>query len=155
MRENTERRRTRRTKLRPVEYEITWGGDPEDASVTTRGMVTIEGLNAWVQEVLADPRYRPGFRVLVDSRQLDWGSFSSEDVRKRIELFAKDAVRLGHAHIAVVARVPVDYGMLRMEQTYIKLHSELEIEMGVFLSFEDARRWLSEAPAPDSVFDSA
>jgi len=33
-----------------MEYEITWGGDPEDACVTTRGEASLEGFGAWMQK---------------------------------------------------------------------------------------------------------
>ena len=145
--------RFQRVKLLPVEYEITWDGDPEDASVTTRGTATVDGLDTWVQEALSDPRYRRGLRVLVDYRQLDWSDLSSADVHDRIELYVKDSVRLDHARVAVVMGAPVDFGMARMEQAYAAIDPELEIEIGVFWSIEKARQWLSEEPAPDS--DSA
>jgi hypothetical protein len=168
MRENIEKRRPRHTEDRSpclcgfsesnyvlVEYEITWGGDPEDASVTTRGMATVDGLNTWVQEALSDPRYRRGLRVLADYRQLDWSDLSSADVHDRIELYVKDSVRLDQARVAVVMGAPVDFGMARMEQAYVAIDPELEIEIGVFLSIGNARQWLSEAPAPDSDSASA
>ncbi|MGD0167633.1 MAG: hypothetical protein ABSC51_10185 [Gaiellaceae bacterium] len=134
-------------------YEITWGGDPEDACVTTWGTASIEGLDAWIQEGLSDPRYRPGMHVLIDHRQLDWSGLSSEDVHERVALFARDAVRLDSARAAVVMRSPVEFGMARMEATYIDLEPELGIAIRIFFSIEDAREWLRERIAADD--DSA
>ena len=137
-----------------MKYEITWGGDPEDAGVTARGVATVEGLNTWVQEGLSDPRYRPSLRVLVDYTQLDWSGLSATDVHERIALYAKDAIKLDHARVALVMRAPVDFGVARMEQAYVELHPELEIEIGVFFSIDAARRWLGTFPAPDPPADS-
>ena len=136
-------------------YEITWGGDPEDATVTTWGTATIEGLDAWVQEGLSDPRYRPGMHVLIDNRQLDWSGLSLEDVHKRVELFVRDAVGLDSARAAVVMGAPVEFGIARMEQAYVEIEPELAIKIRIFLSIEDAREWLreqiaAEADSPDS-----
>jgi hypothetical protein len=133
-----------------MEYEITWGGDPEDARVTTWGTATLEGLDAWVQEGLSDPHYRPGMHVLIDHRQLDWSNLSPANVHERIEHFARAAGRLDSARAAVVMRAPVDFGLARMEQAYIDLHPTLKIEIGVFLSIEDARDWLRERIAADA-----
>jgi len=137
-----------------VEYEIIWGGDPEDASVTTWGSATIEGLDTWVQEGLSDPRYRPGMRVLIDHSGLDWSELTPEDIHRRIELFVKDAGRTGHISAAVVMRAPVDYGIARMEQAFIELHPEVQIDLGVFFSVEEAREWLRTLPKPNPPADS-
>jgi len=137
-----------------VEHEIIWGGDPEDASVTTWGSATIESLDAWVQEGLSDPRYRPGMRVLIDHSQLDWSELTPADIQQRIELFAKDAGRTGHISAAVVMRAPVDYGIARMEQAFIELHPEVQIDLGVFFSVEEARKWLRTLAKPNLPADS-
>jgi hypothetical protein len=131
-------------------YEITWGGDPEDARVTTWGMASIEGLGAWIQEGLSDSRYRAGMRVLIDHRELDWGDLSVEDVRERVKLFLGDTVGLDSARAAVVMRAPVDFGIARMEEAYIDMESELKIKIEVFFSIEDAREWLREQIAADT-----
>jgi hypothetical protein len=132
-----------------VEYEITWGGDPEDARITTWGTASIEGLDAWVHEGLSDARFRPGMHLLIDHRRLDWSGLSPQDVRDRIELFARDAAHLDSARAAVVMRAPVDFGIARMEQAYVELQPELNFELGVFLTIEDAREWLREQITAD------
>ena len=134
-------------------YEITWGGDPEDACVTTWGTATIEGLDAWVHEGISDSRYRPGMHVIIDNRRLDWSGLSPEDVHKRTEFFLRNTALLDRARAAVVMRAPVEYGIARMEQAYVELEPELKIEIGIFLSIEDAREWLREQIAEDA--DSA
>lgn len=127
-----------------MEHEISWGGAPEDARVTTWGTATLEGLDAWVQEGLSDPRYRSGMHVLIDHRRLDLSGLSAANVHERIELFARSVARLDTARAAVVMGSPVDFGIARMEQAYIAMHPDLQIEIGVFLSVEDARQWLRE-----------
>lgn len=133
-----------------MEYEITWGGDPEDASVTTWGTATAEGLDAWVQEALSDSRFHAKMRFLADYRQLDWSGLSPNDVHNRVELFAKDAAHLDSARLAVVMGTLVDFGIARMEQAYIELDPDLEIKTRVFFAIEDAREWLGEQPAADA-----
>lgn len=131
-------------------YEITWGGDPEDATVTTWGTATIEGLDAWVQDGLSDSRYRSGMHVIIDNRRLDWSGLSPDDVHKRVEHFARDAARLDSARAAVVMGAPVEFGIARMEQAFVELESELKIKIRIFLSIEVARKWLREQIAEDT-----
>jgi glucan biosynthesis protein len=133
-----------------VEFEITWGGDPEDASVTTWGTATAEGLDAWVQEALSDSRFHAKMHFLIDHRQLDWSDLSPNDVHKRVELFARNAVHLDSARIAVVMGALVDFGIARMEQAYVELDPDLKIKIRVFFSIEDAREWLRERTAADA-----
>jgi hypothetical protein len=133
-----------------MEYEITWGGDPEDACVTTRGEASLEGFGAWMQEGLSDPRYREGISFIVDHRELDWSGVSLKGVQDRIELFKQDSNRIGRVRAAMVMRAVVDFGLARMYQAYIELQPDLQIEIGVFTSIEDAREWIRERKAADA-----
>ena len=133
-----------------MEYEITWGGDPEDARVTTRGEASLEGFDAWVQEGLSDPRYREGMSIIIDHRALDWSGISLGDVHERLELFRRETDRVGRIRAAMVMRAVVDFGLARMYQAYIETQPNLLIEVGVFLSIEDARKWLRERKAADA-----
>ena len=136
-----------------MEYEITWGGDPEDACVTTRGEAALEGFDAWVQEGLSDPRYHAGMSVIVDHRALDWSGVSLKDVQARLELFRRDTNRMGSIRTAMVMRAVVDFGLARMYQAYVEMQPDLQIEIGVFSSIEDAREWIREQKAADATSD--
>jgi hypothetical protein len=133
-----------------MEYEISWGGDPEDACVTSRGEASLEGFYAWAQEGLSDPRYREGMSVVVDHRELDWSHISLKDVQERIELFERDSPRFGRIRTAMVMRATVDFGLARMYQAYVELQPDLQIEIGVFTSIEAAREWIRERKAADA-----
>jgi hypothetical protein len=134
-----------------VEYEITWGGDPEDACVTTRGEASLEGFDAWMQEGLSDPRYREGMSFILDHRELDWSGISIDDVQERIELIRRESNHFGRIRVAMVMRAVVDFGLARMYQAYIELQSDVQIEIGVFTSIDDAREWLRERKAADAA----
>jgi len=123
-----------------MQYEIEWGGDPEDLTVNTFGRATVEGLNGWVHEVLTDRRYRPGIGVLVDHRRLDWTSMTSHDLRRRAGLFLRDDDRIGPTRAALVAGRPVDYGLMRMVVAYLGGRAAFHAE--VFYSLDEARAWL-------------
>lgn len=134
-----------------MEYEITWGGDPEDASVATRGTVALEGFDAWMQEGLSDPRYRDGMSIIVDHRELDWSDVSLKDVQERIELFRRNTKRVGRIRAAMVMRSTVDFGLARMYEAYVEMQPDLQIEIGVFISIDDAREWIRGRKAVDAA----
>jgi hypothetical protein len=123
-----------------MDYEIEWGGDPENVLVTTSGRATVEGLDAWVQEVLSDPRYRPGIRVLIDHQKLDWTSMTKDDLRRRARLLLRDKERIGWTRAALVTDRPVDYGLMRMIAGYLGERASFDTD--IFYSFEKARDWL-------------
>lgn len=125
-----------------MEYEITWGGDPEDACVTSRGKVSLEGFVAWMQEGLSDPRYHDGMSIIVDHRELDFSDMLPQDVQERLELFRRETNRVGRIRAAMVMRSAVDFGLARMYEAYVEMQPDLQIEIGVFTSIEDAREWL-------------
>jgi hypothetical protein len=134
-----------------MEYEITWGGDPEDASVTTRGSVSLEGFDAWMQEGLSDRRYHDGMSIIVDHRELDWSDISLKDVQERLELFKRNTNRVGCIRAAMVMRSAVDFGLARMYEAYVEMQPDLQIEIGVFISIDDAREWIRGRKLADAA----
>ncbi|HEY5159436.1 MAG TPA: hypothetical protein VII83_00035 [Gaiellaceae bacterium] len=134
-----------------MEYEIIWGGDPEDVCIRTRGVATVEGFSAWLLEGISDPRKRPGLRVLIDHRQLDTSRMSIEDVERRVEIAAREEPHFDDVHVAVVVEREVDFGIQRMLGSLFEARPELRSILRVFRSIDEARLWLATFPAPDSA----
>jgi hypothetical protein len=124
-----------------MEYQITWGGDPEDVMVVTSGDASVEELDAMVQDVTADPRFRHGMKVLLDHSSLRLWAMSNDDVRRRADLVKRDTERVGRQRVAFVTGSPVDFGIGRMLQG---LTADTGIEGGVFDSVAAARDWLRD-----------
>jgi hypothetical protein len=123
-----------------VRYELSWDGDSEDLPVTMSGVAEVEELGAF-REALADPRWRPGLRILIDERQVDWSAMSAADIERRVDLLAR-AMATTRSHTAVVLGRSLDYGLVRMEQALVERRVPLQLE--VFMSLEDARAWLHD-----------
>ncbi len=124
-----------------MEFVITWGGDPEDVSVVTSGVATVEGLREMSDAVLADPRYESGMFALIDHSQLDWTLMTPAAVRRRAGDLADILARSGGSRIAAVVATPADFGVLRM----VQLTSDDVLDTGVFYSRDEARAWLRGA----------
>lgn len=136
-----------------MEYEIHRGGDPEDVRVVVSGAVTVDELDAWVQEALADPSFRPGLRVLVDHRLADWTGLTTDDLVHRADLLARDAERIGYHRVAWVASRKVDFGLGRMLDTLMQDRTQFDIEL--FDDIGDARAWLRDPVESEDAPDSA
>jgi hypothetical protein len=126
-----------------MQYEIRWGGVWEDVLVTTTGKVTVEQLDAWVQEVLADPRFRPNLRVIVDHRLAEWDHLTVGELRRRIDILVRDADRIGHQRGAWVVGRPVDFGIGRMLQAFAE--GRWRVEWRICSDLDAARAWLQHA----------
>jgi len=86
--------------------------------VRTSGQASLDGLNAFFQEVLQDSRWRPGMRALLDDRGLDWSTMRARDLQARIEGIAAERERIGKAQVATVVARTLDYGLQRMMQAF-------------------------------------
>ena len=130
-------------------HEIRFCGEPdeiEDVHVTTFGTASVDGLAAMAQAGFDDPRFRPGARILIDHRHLDWRRMSSDDIRLRAErMAAEEAPLLAGCRVAIVARGPAEFGVVRMLLTYAELDTDVELD--IFPTLEQARAWLAAAPA--------
>ena len=124
-----------------MEYQIIWGGDPEDLMMVTSGDASVEELDAMVQEAMADARFRHGMKVLIDHTSLRLWAMSNEDVGRRADLVKRDSQLLGRQRVAFVAGSPVDFGIGRMLQG---LTSSTGLDAAVFDSVAEARQWLRD-----------
>jgi hypothetical protein len=123
-----------------VKHSIRFGGDPEDVSIVTSGAVSLDGLDAVVNGLLADVRYRPGMTLLFDHSRLDWSRLYAEDLVRRLHIALKDADLIGPSRIAVVASDP------RMAEAHTLRHDEPT--WAAFSNVGDGRAWLNvRAPA--------
>jgi hypothetical protein len=128
-----------------VQYDIAWGGDPEDVLLTTRGRVSVGDLHEMIRAGLADPQFREGMKILIDHTQATWWSLSNEEILDRAELIRADAEKIGRQRVAFVMGSKVDFGIGRMLQSHISDLSRIQFE--VFGTAAEARAWLEQQSA--------
>ena len=127
-----------------MDYTFTWGEGPEDVRVETSGAIDVDALDAMVEEALADPRFRPGMRVLVDHTRATWAGVDGAEVRRRVELVRAQADRLGRQRVAFVVAGRIDLGVARMLAAYAA--DGVAFDFRVFPTVPAAREWLSARP---------
>jgi hypothetical protein len=127
-----------------MDYTFTWGEGPEDVRVETSGAIDVDALDAMVEEALADPRFRPGMRVLVDHTRATWAGVDGAEVRRRVELVRAQADRIGRQRVAFVVAGRVDLGVARMLAAYAA--DGIAFDFRVFPTVPAAREWLSARP---------
>jgi hypothetical protein len=133
-----------------MEAVLTWTAEfpeagPADVIVRTAGVATLAGLDEWTRAVLRDERRRPGMRLLVDHRRLDWSGFTRADVMRRVDAVLAELVNARASAIAVVLGSPLAYGLQRMMQAYSADGAERAgVRFGAFRTIDDAEHWLAE-----------
>ncbi len=134
-------------------YALSWGGDPEDVTVTAHGDVTAELVAEYTREALADPRSRPGMLILIDYRDADLSRLTQADLDQRLAAMTRDATPLQGGRLAIVVGQPVDFGIMRMLHQRGDLLLEragIDFERHVFESIDEGRAWLATFAPSDA-----
>ncbi len=94
-----------------------------------------------VEELVADPRFRPGMPILFDDYGADVRNVSVEDVKALAHHFVRLSPELGSARAAMLVSEPLTFGVARMFEQYA---SNASLTFSVFYRREEAVRWLLE-----------
>jgi hypothetical protein len=125
-----------------VDHSFTWGGDPEDVLLAVSGEASAAEFIAITDELVSDPRYRPGASMIFDYRELDLSSMSAGVLKGLAAGIAERREQVGPARIATVFSRNVDYGVYRMFAAFSE--TQTLVTGGQFWSLEEARAWLRE-----------
>jgi hypothetical protein len=127
-----------------MDYSITWGGDPEDVSLTTGGVVHIRDLEAMMREAFADARWVEGMKVLFDHTQADWSQLTSTTIDEWADAIKLIGPEIGHKQIAAVLRDDASYRATR--NLGLLLDWQVPWMAQLFTSLPEAREWLRQPP---------
>ena len=129
-----------------MEHAIEFGGAPQDVTIRTSGPATAAGLIAFVTELVADPRFRPGMAVLVDHSDLDARPLTGADIRAMADVVIKLDERIGTSRVAILVPNPLTFGYARMYELHA---AETQLHSRVFYSRDDALKWLAKPSVLD------
>ena len=123
-----------------MEFEIAFvDGEVTNVHVTVSGELTVEGNQAWLEQLVTDPRWRPGMRVLLDGTALRPGDFVGRHLQAVAEPIVGHGADWGPGFCAAVVDDPTVFGLIRMWQVATR---EMEWQTEVFHSRAAARAWL-------------
>ncbi len=127
-----------------MKYDVIWGGDPEDILIRTSGPATVPELNAMVTEMLADPRFRTGLKVLLDHREAGFTGFTTAHLRSRADQAAWQLQQGKPSRVALVFGRDLYLVVGRLLESFISARTSIAIK--TFRTLDDARAWLRETP---------
>jgi len=82
--------------------------------VTNSGVGSAAAFNEMTERLLGHPLIRPGARVLMDNRAIDYSQVTAEDVLERASELARRAEALASFRIAVVVPSVANFGTQRI-----------------------------------------
>ena len=127
-----------------MKYDVIWGGDPEDILIRTSGPATVPELNTMVNEMLADPRFRTGLKVLLDHREAGFTGFTTAHLRSRADQAAWQLQQGKPSRVALVFGRDLYLVVGRLLESFISARTSIAIK--TFRTLDDARAWLRETP---------
>jgi hypothetical protein len=123
-----------------VHYTIEFGGELPGVRVRTGGAANRPGFMQLSDEIVDDPRFRPGTSILVDHSELDARPLSTNDLAAIGDHNVRLARRFGGAPIAIVAPSDLTFGLSRQAGG---LSGCVGLRICTFRSHEAALAWLS------------
>ena len=124
-----------------MEHAIEFGGAPQDVTIRTSGPATAAGLIAFVTDLVADARFRPGMAILVDHSDLDARPLTGADIRAMADVVTRLDERIGTSRVAILVPNPLTFGYARMYELHA---AETQLHSRVFYSRDDALKWLAK-----------
>ena len=106
---------------------------------TTRDLVTTADVRNFHRKLMIDPAVPSGTRELVDLRKLVRVEVDVQAIQAIASVEAAQSRRIGEARIAVVALLPVAFGMGRM---YQMLSAGSPAKVSVYPALAPALEWL-------------
>jgi hypothetical protein len=111
-------------------------------SVTTQGDGDVEGIIAFLKDIISHPQWKPGNRILLDHRELKINAISVSGIEDVSEYFKSISDKLGNGRIALVMKRDIDFGIARAWENITEYY--VDIKVYVFRELEEAVSWLKE-----------
>jgi hypothetical protein len=121
-------------------FEVAFGGDgPEDLLIRAEGTPERGEFERFYAELVRDPRFRAGLRILADYGAVDVARLTKDDIASIAESVASREELWGGARLAVVVTNTLGYGFIRMAELMAGLE---QVVVRPLYSVDDARDWL-------------
>ncbi|MHC5064683.1 MAG: hypothetical protein ACYTG5_12000 [Planctomycetota bacterium] len=125
-----------------MNFAISFQEQPRLFTVTTTGVASAEGFEAFTAELLDHRNWRPGTAILIDHSRAVTNQLSIDDIHMIAKSVTQLAERTGSAPLALIMATDVAFGMARMWQQLTELDSPMQIS--IFRSMAEARPWLEQ-----------
>ncbi len=108
--------------------------------LVTKGDATVEGITAFLDDIIAHPNWQPGMSILLDHRLLNLSPITTLGVEQISDYFTEISDALGGGKLAMVMNKDVDFGITRAWE--IITQDRTQMQLHVFRTLDDAQAWI-------------
>jgi len=123
-----------------VDWTVSFTELPGAAVVRTGGVFNVADHRRMVADIVGRQEWRPGYPILFDHRQLDFGGAGLADMRRAREIHLAHEADIGTARSAILMKSAADYGLGRQFQ--LLTADSTSAELRIFDNEPAAREWL-------------
>ena len=111
-------------------------------TIKTEGGGNVEGIIAFLKDIISHPQWKPGNYILLDHRGLKIDAITVSGIEDVSAYFKSISDKLGNGKIALVMKRDIDFGIARAWENITAY--DVDIKVYVFRELEKATRWLKE-----------
>jgi len=117
----------------------------EDGSfftIITEGEGDVEGIIAFLKDIISHPQWKPGNLILLDHRALKIDEITVSGIEDVSAYFKTISNELGNGKVALLMKREIDFGIARAWENITEY--DVDIKVYVFRELEKAISWLKE-----------
>lgn len=111
-------------------------------TIITEGDGDVEGIIAFLKDIISHPQWKPGNHILLDHRALKIDAITVSGIEDVSAYFKSIADKLGNGKVALVMKRDIDFGIARAWENITAY--DVDIKVYVFRELEKAISWLKE-----------
>jgi hypothetical protein len=111
--------------------------------VTTEGDAAVEGIFAFLDDIISHPDWLLGMSLILDHRRLNLGPISAQGIEQVSDYFAGISGKLGNGKMAMVMNKDVDFGIARASE--IITQDRTNMKLHVFRTLDEAWAWIKDS----------
>ncbi len=123
-----------------MKFEIDFSPLPDYVLIKTEGKASVEGFDDIFEMLVSSPKWKDGTAQLIDHRNIIVKDFSSEEMRRLVDLVREYTKKHKPGPCAFVVKDDLAFGIARMYEILggEGLHPAIEI----FHTIKEATEWL-------------
>ena len=110
--------------------------------IIARGDFSVDDFKKMTEQIIADPRWKPGINTISDFRDLNINNIDFKDIYKIEKIHLKFDDEIGSGKIALIFEKDLGFGMGRSYEAIS--NRVIKSKIRTFRNYEDGINWIRE-----------